>query len=184
MGMTNPRRSASVAALVLAASVLCGCTAPTSPHASPPTASPSFTSKAEAFAAAERTYRAYIEALNQIDLSDPRTFEGVYAWTAGESADDERKNLSVMHADRWVVTGETKLKSFLGRSFHPDETPVVVAVACTDVSSIQLVDESGVSQVNAERPDGYALEVGFNVASSETGLRIASSNAVESSQCS
>ncbi len=51
-----------------------------------------FASEEEAFAAAEETYRAYVDALNQVDLSDPETFEAVYAWTTGDANADERKD--------------------------------------------------------------------------------------------
>ena len=63
--------------------LLAGC-APTPPGPSP---EPSvvFMTDDEAFAAAEATYRAYVDALNQVDLSDPDTFEAVYAWTTGEA---------------------------------------------------------------------------------------------------
>ena len=45
------------------------------PAAKPSTPAPAFTSDAAAYAAAEKTYEGYVEAGNEIDLSDPRTFE-------------------------------------------------------------------------------------------------------------
>ena len=68
---------------------------------------PLFTSEADAFAAAEETYRAYVDALNQVDLSDPETFEDVYAWTTGDANADARETFSQMHADGWTVQGDT-----------------------------------------------------------------------------
>ena len=38
-----------------------------------PTPTPTFANEDEAFAAAEATYRAYVDALNQVDLADPAT---------------------------------------------------------------------------------------------------------------
>src|SRR6188768_3952981 len=81
-----------------------GCFAPPDPE---PT--PLFSSEEEAFAAAEATYRAYVDALNQVDLSDPETFEEVYAWTTGEANAGARKSFSQMHADGWIVGGESQV---------------------------------------------------------------------------
>ena len=55
---------------------LAGCTTP-EPTDPTPTPTSAFASEEEAFAAAEATYRAYVDALNEVDLSDPETFEPV-----------------------------------------------------------------------------------------------------------
>ncbi len=74
---------------ILLLGVLTGCGAAGEPRASTP--APLFSSEAEAFAAAEATYRAYVDALNQVDLSDPETFEAVYAWTTGDANATDRE---------------------------------------------------------------------------------------------
>ncbi len=86
-----------------------------------PTTSPTFSSEAEAFAAAEATYRAYVDALNAVDLADPRTFEPVYAWTTGPANAEARRSFSQMHADGWVVSGETKYDDLSIRVSLPTE---------------------------------------------------------------
>ncbi len=94
-GRVNPAWMRSLTALALVAMVapvVAGCAPDPAPA---PTTAVSFSSEEEAFAAAEETYRAYVDALNQVDLSDPGTFEAVYAWTTGEANADERK---VSHA--------------------------------------------------------------------------------------
>ena len=58
------------------------------------TSGPAFATEEEAFAAAEETYREYVDALNQVDLSDPETFEAVYAWTTGDANAKERERSS------------------------------------------------------------------------------------------
>ncbi len=73
-----------------------------------PEPTPLFSSEEEAFAAAEETYRAYVDALNQVDLSDPETFEEVYAWTTGELNASDRKGLSD-HADGGIVGGDSNV---------------------------------------------------------------------------
>ncbi|GAA0496958.1 hypothetical protein KZC50_10185 [Microbacterium kitamiense] len=159
--------------------LLTGC----APDASEPTPTPSFSSDEDAFAAAEATYRAYVDALNQVDLSDPATFEPVYAWTTGEANANERKSLSQMSADGWQVEGDTVVASFL-RPTAPSTDSPTAAVVCSDVSRVEVVDSGGTSVVPDARPDVYALSVTFvPEPDAEFGLKISSSNAVEDDRC-
>lgn len=166
------------AAIVLCAGVLAvGCTPTPTPTPTPT----GFANEAEAFAAAEATYRAYVDALNQVDLADPTTFEEVYRWTTGEANAAERESLSQMHADGWVVSGETGVKSFFPDSWDGSSGS---AVACIDVSGVELVDNVGTSVVPGNRPDAYAILLGLELdVASPTGLIIHSSKAIEDSRC-
>lgn len=175
-----PRLASALAALALAI-CLAGCAPDTAPAPTPT----GFASEEEAFAAAEETYRAYVDALNRVDLSDPATFEDVYAWTTGDSNSNERKSLTQMHADGWRVAGQTRTLGFHGATALGSDTQLVVAVVCSDVSSISLIDADGVSVVDEDRRDHYALEVTFSgTTQTRTGLAIASSNAIEAESCS
>ncbi|HOQ22628.1 MAG TPA: hypothetical protein PLN62_09415, partial [Microbacterium sp.] len=64
----------AVGAALLALALVTGC----APEPAPTPTPTGFASDDEAFAAAEATYRAYVDALNAVDLSDPATFEPVY----------------------------------------------------------------------------------------------------------
>jgi hypothetical protein len=154
---------------VLAASVASGCSAPPEPAES----TPAFTTEDEAFAAAEETYRAYVDALNQVDLSDPETFEDVFAWTTGEFNANERQTLSEMHADTWHVTGETVIVRI--DDLEADLPFDVVTIgACADVSSIELIDADGASQVSSSRPAVQSTRVTLTQSeSSATGYLVA-----------
>lgn len=152
-----------------------GCAAEPVPD---PTPTPTFASEAEAFAAAEATYRAYVDALNQVDLADPETFEAVYAWTTGDANAEERENLTRMHADKWQVTGQTAILAVLQNG-----TTLNSVLACVDVSSVDVVDASGESQVSPDRPDRYALIITLAAGTSASGYVISSSEAVEASRC-
>ncbi|MFB7890854.1 hypothetical protein ACFC1I_01460 [Microbacterium sp. NPDC056044] len=160
--------------LVLA---LAGCT---TPGPAEPTPTSGFSSEEEAFTAAEETYRAYVDALNQVDLSDPETFEAVYGWTTGEANANERKSLSQLHADGWVVAGDTTVTGF-----HPGAVTggIVDAVVCSDVSDVQVTDATGQSVVPDNRPSQYALQVTFVESSTPTGLSVRTSDAVEDPRC-
>ena len=174
------RRVAAVTlALAMVVTFATGC----QPEPAPSSTGPVFATEEEAFAAAEETYRAYVDALNQVDLSDPETFEAVYAWTTGEANANERKTLTQMHADGWNVSGESTVRSFRGETADIDSAQVD-AVVCSDVSAVEVVDANGQSVVSAQRPDEYALAIEFvSSTGTQTGLAIASSNAVEDPAC-
>jgi hypothetical protein len=135
-----------LSALLLLA--LAGCTTPESPE---PTPTPAFSSEAEAFAAAEKTYRAYVDALNQVDLRDPETFEAVFELTTGEANASDRKTLSGFHADGVSVTGESVVT--LLEPVEVGESERVVLAACVDISTVDLIDAEGRSIVDPNRPD-------------------------------
>jgi len=168
-------KTATVA--LVAALMVSGCSGNDAPAPEP---TPLFTSDEEAFAAAEETYRAYVDALNQVDLSDPETFEAVYAWTTGDANAGERTNLSRMHADEWRVAGESIVQGFEGVSATE---ALVQALVCIDVSAVTLVDVDGTTQVGTDRPDLNNLSVQLVAGPSATGLQISTSNAVASGPC-
>ena len=170
----------ALAAALLAGALTVGCTPTPEPSPTPT----GFATEEEAFAAAEETYRAYVDALNAVDLSDPETFEDVYAWTTGEANAGERKSLSDLHARGLTVGGATRIVSFTPVTFKGDP-PLVQARVCSDVSEVTLIDQDGSSAVGPDRRDAYALDVVLEESvATETGLAIASSNAVEDDECS
>lgn len=146
--------------------LLAGC-APTPPGPSP---EPSvvFMTDDEAFAAAEATYRAYVDALNQVDLSDPDTFEAVYAWTTGEANANARAYLSQLHAASASVTGRSDIERFTGTRRAGQ---LIVALACLNVETVELWDATGSSLVEPSRPATQAFAVEFELGSSQ-GLQI------------
>ena len=175
-------RRAAAAAIVLALAL--GMTTACQPDPAPSASGPIFANEEEAFAAAEETYRAYVDALNQVDLSDPETFEAVYAWTTGEANANERTTLSQMHADGWLVSGSTAIAGFRGAKAELSDPIRVKAVVCSDVSDVAVFDSNGQSVVSDQRPEVYALAVEFVESdSTSTGLAITASNAVEDASC-
>lgn len=166
------RRVAAIGTLVLCAWL--GLTACTPGEATPTPTPTGFTSEEEAFAAAEATYRAYVDALNRVDLSDPATFEDVYAWTTGDALDGEKRSLTEMRAEGWTVSGGTRvmhIEADVAQSFVARGT--VVLRACSDVSAVSVVDAGGNSVVSPDRPAIQAVEIELTeVASSELGWLI------------
>ncbi len=147
------------AGVVLAAALLlAGCASEAAPG--PTTTSTDFADEEAAFAAAEETYRAYVDALNRVDLSDPATFEDVYQWTTGEALSNEKQSLSQMHADGWVVRGASVLVSVTPISMDL-ASGTGISRACVNVSEVALVDAAGESQVSLDRPDLQTVNVSF-----------------------
>ena len=167
--MFRGRRSlaGATAALLLALAVT-GCTPDPAPSPSPT----GFASEEEAFAAAEATYRAYVDALNQVDLSEPATFEPVYAWTTGDVNATDRKSLTAYHADNVTVAGESQIKLMLLSDQSSDLDAPALAV-CLDVSDIDVRNAEGQSLVSDSRPDIQKLTVTFaSSPSTDSGLVI------------
>ena len=144
-----------ILALALISALAAGC----SPAAEPtPTPTPAFASEEEAFAAAEETYREFTMHLNQVDTTDPETFEPLYELSSGEFEAADRKAYSKMHAERVVIDGDTRVLSFSGESVDGSS---VIAQVCLDVSEVTVVDSDGISQVDPGRPEIYPLRVTF-----------------------
>lgn len=176
--------SRGVAAAVALALVL-GMTTGCQPEPTPSPSGPVFANEDEAFAAAEETYRAYVDALNQVDLSDPETFEAVYAWTTGEANAGARKSFSEMQAEGWTVRGESTFDGFVASNYSPDtESTIVIADVCLDVSQVEVTNPSGESVVPTTRRDRQPAVLTFAVAPTATSLAIAASEATDSLACS
>ncbi|MBW9120676.1 hypothetical protein JNB63_11265 [Microbacterium trichothecenolyticum] len=153
----------------LLALALAGCTTP-EPE---PTPTSAFSSEDEAFAAAEETYRAYVDALNQVDLSDPETFEAVYSWTTGEANAEARKTFAQMHADGWTVSGISVVNLVEPSSGSDAESNAIGLAICLDVADVTLVDAEGSSMVSADRPDLQSMLIRLEPSTAtSTGMAI------------
>ncbi|MDJ1115180.1 hypothetical protein [Microbacterium dauci] len=138
--------------MIALSALLAGC----APSPAPTPTPTGFASEEEAFAAAEATYRAYVDALNEVDLADPATFEPVYALTSGELNDLDRKSFSEMHASGTLVSGRTEVLSIEGSQVSDDSITLDV---CTDVSDVHVVDADGNSLVSDDRKDLQSTRV-------------------------
>lgn len=160
--MTFRRRALALAVAGALAFGVAGCSG--HPAATPSTPTPAFTSDAAAYAAAEKVYRDYVDALNQVDLADPKTFEPVFALTTGDANRDDRTHFSQMHADRWKVSGSEHIKVLQLRGPLDAKRSQVDLAVCLDVSEIRLNDSNGDSMVNPNRPDVQSMQVSVTLA--------------------
>lgn len=157
LAVSSVRALSALSAGLLALGMLSACTPTPEPK---PTKTALFASDEEAFKAAEETYRAYTEALNEVDTSDPKTFEPMFALTTGDFLAADKKTFSELHAEDLTMTGEVRVAKFSGMESAPPFEEVTATV-CVDVSAADVVDASGVSQVAPDRPDVNALTVTF-----------------------
>lgn len=152
-----------------------------SPEPAPTPTPTGFGSEEEAFAAAEATYRAYVDALNEVEFDDPTTFEAVLAWTTGAANAADREDFSQYHADKMTLEGEFAVASFAADSWNQSST-AVGANACLDVSGTQIVDADGVSTVSPDRAPIVAVRVDLVEGDTTTGMVISNVTARESTQ--
>ena len=153
-----------VAALICATALIAGCAPEPAPS---PTATSAFGSEDEAFAAAEETYRAYVDATNNIRLESPDTFQPVFALTTGTQHANDEKSLTTYHASKTTVTGESIIKLLAPATHNAGLTEVSLA-ACLDVSGVDVVSAEGESLVNPNRVDVQSLQVTLQADPSST----------------
>jgi hypothetical protein len=156
---------------------LLGCSPAPEPE---PTPTPAFASEEEAFAAAEETYRAYIDAGNAriagSSTPDPRQ---LLVGSALE-ADIDTANLLLEKGLR--LEGEAKLASFHGTSAELSSSPEVVkATVCVVAAGTRLVDIDGHDVTPSDRPDASSLQVTFIWVSGS--LLISDSTVADGSAC-
>ena len=163
-----------VAAAAFALAVVLGMTTGCQPEPTPSPSGPAFATEEEAFAAAEETYRAYVDALNQVDLSDPATFEAVYAWTTGELNASDRKNFSAWHADGYSKSGDALVQRVVGSTVRDlDKSSLEIDLdVCYDVSGVAVTDKEGTSVVSADRPDIQTLKIRLVTFPTPTNLAV------------
>ncbi|MBG0718922.1 hypothetical protein G3N18_12785 [Microbacterium sp. 2C] len=168
----------AVGAALLALALVTGC----APEPAPTPTPTGFASDDEAFAAAEATYRAYVDALNNVDFADPATFEPALAWTTGEANAADKKDFSASHAEGERIEGDFKVHSFSAHNWYP-AAQAVHGEACLDVSNTTIVDASGTSTVPPTRPPVVALQLTFTQGNSSTGLLLSEVAAGGGNQC-
>lgn len=165
--MKGAQRGTAALVAAMIALTLAAC----APDPAPPPTPTGFASEEEAFAAAEATYRAYVDALNGVQFDDPSTFEGTFAWTTGAANAADRKDFSQYHADKMTLDGDFAVASFAPDSWDPSSSNVG-ADACLDVSKTQILDANGVSTVSPTRAPVVAVRVEFVAGATPTRLAI------------
>ncbi|WP_417511318.1 hypothetical protein [Microbacterium sp.] len=172
---TKTSRVRMLAVLAVTGAMLSACSPSPAPS---PTPTAAFASEDEAFAAAEEVYRAYNDAYNRVDFSDPSSFDPLDSFTTGTYQSSEREGLSELHATGAARSGQASVVWVHG--IDMDISTVTVRV-CKDLSDVEILDAGGKSLVSPDRPDFSAVELTLEIAGSE--LLLAGSQAVEDEAC-
>jgi len=167
--MTRRRHVLSaVVAFALAGSIV-GCTPQSTPSPAPSSSSSTFSSDAEAFAAAEATYRAYVDATNARRV-DPTSLPNPNDFLSGQALDDEISTASTLDERGWRITGETKIASIRHVS---NELGFPLLRVCLDASATRVLDRSGSDVTPTDRTTVQSLAVKF--AKRSSGVQIVDS---------
>jgi hypothetical protein len=121
-----------------------------------PTPTVAFATDEEAFAAAEETYRAYVDALNARKL-DENSLPDPIDFTFGEALEDElRANEIIKEADLAVVGNSQVVDVTPGRHVPAESTTIDV---CIDSSETRVLDSDGEDVTPEDRDERVLLEV-------------------------
>ena len=163
--------SAFLAAVVtLGGLAATGCTPGPSPT---PTPTALFSSEAEAFAAAEETYRAYVDATNRSRAGDETA--DPLSYLVGKALERDVSAERLQRTQGLSIVGEIVASTFQGRSASLTRPVAVVADVCVDVSGTGVTDKEGTDKTPASRKPRLLLTVTM-IEGSHTSLVISQSD--------
>lgn len=155
MPLRSHSSSLALGVVAVLLGMLSACTPPPGPTPSP---TPAFATEEEAFAAAEKVYREYVEALNARNAGDaepdPQDF---LRGNALEGDIDAQRYLDsaglTLQGPIAIASLDTELKSVSATATS------VIGYVCLDLASARTTDSSGTDVTPAERPDVLSQEV-------------------------
>ncbi|MFG6477031.1 hypothetical protein ACFXP7_11665 [Microbacterium sp. P06] len=150
-------RHVAAAVLVAVAVSVSGCAAP--PEPAEPT--PTFATEEEAFAAAEETYRAYVDAVNarRAGDSDPPSPE---SFLTGTALQDEITFARQLREQGRSIRGDNIVSEVKMLRAENNLTGVLLW-ACIDLSETVVVDAAGANTTPADRVNRTAVEVSLDL---------------------
>lgn len=179
---SSVRALGALSAGLLSLGMLAACTPASEPEPEP-TETALFASDEEAFRAAEETYEAYTAALNEVDTSNPDTFEPAFQWTAGAASTALRESLTELHAEEVALVGDTVIATSTPVSADLAEGVVSIHV-CADVSDTDVLDAAGKSLVPDGRAPIQSMLVELRSGKTKTGLVVTSTTGDDKHTCS
>jgi hypothetical protein len=135
---------------------LAGCTTP-EPTDPTPTRTSAFASEEEAFAAAEATYRAYVDASNARRV-DPTAQPDPLEFLIGSALESDIDAATLQRQNGLSINGPTVVVDTRGHDYDPGNGRVSISV-CIDVAQARVVDQHGADVTPAERGDRASLDV-------------------------
>lgn len=157
------RLTLAVIPLVLVAGALAACAEPTRiPPAEPPGASePLFATDEEALAAATAAYEEYLAVSNAILQNSGSDSQRLSGFVSDEVLAAEDAGYALFRENGWRAIGDIQLLDVTIQQVipNPDHSVDVLAYVCTSVAGTDVVDSSGVSQIQEPRETELAHEV-------------------------
>ncbi|WP_281652341.1 hypothetical protein [Microbacterium aurum] len=145
------RLTAHAAAVMLALAALTACTPDPTPTPSPT----GFASDEEAFAAAEDTYRAYIDASNA-QREDPDSLPSPTDFLTGDALTESIAATQQLNDAGLELEGPMSIVSVRGDDWDPSTATISV---CMNYSDTRVVDKSGNDVTPESRSDVGSLKV-------------------------
>jgi len=152
-----PVRDRVAPAVLIAALLLTGCGPGSPPPAASGTPTSTVTPDAEeaAFRAAEATYRAYVDALND-RRSNPDSAIDPHTYLDGDAARSAEETAHELAEAGMRVIGRTEIVWIESSSTSRAESTLKT---CVDLSNTRLVDAESADVTPASRPDRQVLAV-------------------------
>ena len=130
-----------------------------------------FASDAEALAAAEKAYAAYLKVSDEVAQGGGHDADRLIGLAAGNLLTDDRSGFQTFVAKGWRSVGSTKLTNIELQSADlkagPGTPAAVVTYLCEDVSGVDVLDASGASVVSPQRPNEQQFQVTFDLSASK-----------------
>ncbi|WOF21811.1 hypothetical protein N8K70_10485 [Microbacterium betulae] len=166
--MTTRRPFAVLPAALIAALALSGCTPDPGPTPTPT----GFATEEEAFAAAEETYRAYIDALNARNAgdeeADPQSF------LIGEVLESDQRTREILEQSKQTIQGSLDILSFTPETTTRIADAIQVdAIVCMDATNARILDSNGGDVTPEDTPSIYSLKI--ELTSADNTLKISAS---------
>lgn len=138
-----------VAAAAVALALVVGMTTGCQPEPTPSPSGPVFANEDEAFAAAEETYRAYVDALNG-RRSDPRSDPDPQTFLIGEALEVDIETQQQLHQQGLTLVGTTAITSVQSLAAQPNTGHVQLEV-CLDSTETRVLNDGGDDVTPADR---------------------------------
>lgn len=151
--VTRRQAGTAIALAVVWGLAMSGCTPQPAPV--PSASATGFASDEEAFAAAEATYRAYVDATNARRL-DPDSRPDPTDFLTGQALTDEGATNSTLDERGWRIVGDTLLTSIRRVAVSPTSATLEV---CLDSHSTRVVDAADRDVTPHDRVSVQALDV-------------------------
>lgn len=166
--------AAALALVALVALTTSGCLPQPAPEPSS-----AFASEAEAFAAAEETYRAYVDAVNE-RRRDPSASVDPASFLIADALEEHIATQQQLDQAGLRVIGDTTLLRVDPVAFQPADSTVTIAV-CLDSAETQVLDSAGTDVTPSDRETRTALQAQLTRVGND--LRIEASDTVSSPAC-